>query len=316
MAVETTEQVENKEQINLLNGTEEKETETPQATEKESAGDDGEEEIQEQETRESTPEIDLKTVASTIQETLQDKVEQIQQIREENTFLSKQVVVPDASQFEKGGLYEDLPQWFLGQTLIYQASEYQVNQAISQIENDPGLSESEKRQRLRTIDKALAVYEDRKNQYSKQIAQNLDNTNVQEWQAVELGFKDSKTGIKGIEKYIPEIWEWCKAEMASSRVTKAKCEASFDEKFKLAVKAIRALGIDKKLGKDLSGEDRPGISVPVGQAGNRGTKRGAESAPTFTRKQLAELTKNPAKVDEKLMEQINKAMAEGRIRDK
>jgi hypothetical protein len=291
-------------------------TEGESEKEIEDAGDNGEEEIEEPEAEE-TPAIDLKEKVAAIQETLQEKAEKIEQLREDSVFLSKQIVTPDAEQFDKGGIYEDLPKWYLGQKLLYQASQAEIDRAIQWIENDPELSESDKRQKLRTIDKALAVFEDRKIQYQKQNDKSLNDLNVQEWQQVELGFKDPKTGIKGLtQEHIKKVWDWCVAEMSASRSVKARCDASFDAKLNLAVKAIRVLGIDKELGKDLSGEDRLDIDVPVGQPASRGTKRGASTAPTFTRKQLAEFAKNPAKVDEKLMAQINKAMAEGRIKDK
>lgn len=274
---------------------------------------DGEAEGSEDEQAGNEP-VDLSEAVTSVQEIFETKTEEIADIRETNKFLERQLEKPDLEQFKEDGLYKGLPVLHLGKTLLYHATPAEVEAAIAHIENYDQLSAAEKRNLIRQIDTNLAKFEDRKNQQEAHIKNNLKNINVQEWQQVELGFTDKKHGIKGIEKHIPEIWDWCLKKMESNPAIKAKCESSAAEKFSLAVRAIRVLGIDKKLGKDLSGEDGQKGEIPFGKGGAKSLSRGSGKEPTYTREQLRELLKHPEKVDDKQMEQIEKAMAAGRIK--
>lgn len=258
--------------------------------------------------------VDLSAAVTSVQEIFETKTEEINDLRETNKFLEAQLQKPDVDQFKDDGLYKGLPVLYLGKTLLYHATPSEVDAAINQIEASDTLTAADKRNLIRQIDTNLAKFEDRKTQQEAHIKANINNLNTQEWQQVELGFTDKKHGIKGIEKHIPEIWDWCVNKMKSNPAIKAKCESSAAEKFQLAVRAIRALGIDKKLGKDLSGEDGQKGEIPFGKGGSKGVARGSGKEPTFTRAQLQELLKNPEKVDDKQMEAIEKAMAAGRIK--
>lgn len=262
--------------------------------------------------------IDLKEASETVRENIQEKVEKLEEFREENIFLGKQLAKPDLAQFQDDGIFASLPKVsgqlpYIGNVMLYHATDDQVEQAINSIDAREDLGAAQKRDIIRKIERYRGAFEDRKAQYEKQVENNLQNAWQQEWAAVEEGFKKGLPDLA--QDDIKDVWEWCKVQMSNSRKTKAACDASFDAKFELAVKAIRMLGIDKKLGKALSAEDRP-EPPPVGKGGSRGVQRGAANAPTFTRSQLQKLMAHPEKVDEKTMAAINKALAEGRIKDK
>lgn len=81
-----------------------------------------------------------------------------------------------------------------------------------------------------------------------------------------------------------------------------------------ALQVFQELGFDKKLQVDTYGKERPGLNTPVGQTTGKGSGTTAGGKPVFTRAKLAELLKKPEKVSDKQMAEIDKAMAEGRIR--
>lgn len=274
-------------------------------------------EISDDNEEESEP-IDLKGASETVREKIQEKVEKLEEFREENIFLGQQLSKPDLEQFQDNGIFASLPKVngqlpYIGNIMLYHATDDQVEHAINAIDSREDLSAAQKRDVIRKIERYRGAFEDRKAQYEKQVEKNLQNAWQQEWAAVEEGFKK---GLPDLDQDdIKNVWEWCKAQMGNSRKTKAACDASFDAKFELAVKAIRMLGIDKKLGKALSAEDRP-EPPPIGKGGSRGLQRGAANAPSFTRAQLQKLLAHPEKVDSKTMAAINKALVEGRIKEK
>lgn len=301
---QTTTVEENK--ADLLKGTEAEKTEENKAAETENKA-------EEKEQSEAVAEVIKPEHISAIQDLAVDGAATIAQAREDANFLLKQVDIIDPSQFEKGGLYESLDPLKMNGKLIYQMSQEEIDRNVDIIEASD-LSPQEKRQRIRLIDKALIQFNERKSQVKRVLTQNLDDANLREWQQVELSFTDEKKGIPGIKKYIPEIWEFCKKQINESPSLKAKCQDSITEKVKLTARAIKELGISQKLTGDDSENERANVGIPAGNAGKQSPGRGSKE-PTFTRAQLQDLLKKPGKVTPELLAQINKATAEGRIKE-
>jgi hypothetical protein len=279
--------------------------------------DDATEENNETDTEDGDDEGDDETVSldeklPAIQDSAIDNSSKIAQFREDSAYILKQLDTPDVSQFETNGLYRNLVPHKLGDKLLYTCSQSEIDRSISDIRNSE-LPDPEKYRRLHAIESAMAVFNDRKAQLKEAYKGNFSQANLLEWQQVELSFTDEKKGIPGIKAHIPEIWKWCQEQMADSPSLRAKCEDSIAEKVKLTSRAIRELGIDKKL-KTGSENERATVSVPAGNAGAKATKRGSSKEPSFTRAQLAEFNKNPSKVSDAMMARIDRAIELGRIK--
>ncbi len=299
MTVEQKEQLQEEKKADLLTGVQEQaEEEKP------------EEKMEEEKPSESAVVINPEQIAA-IQDLAVDGAVPIAQAREDAEFLLKHIDVVDASQFQKGGLYENLDPLQMNGKLIYQMSQEEIDRNIAIIE-ESDLSPQDKRQRVRLIDKAMIQFNHRKDYLHNKLTENLKDANLREWQQVELSFKDKEKGIPGIEKHIKDIWDFCVEQMEASPSLKAKCTQSISEKVKLTARAIKELDISQKLSGDDSENERPNVGIPAGNAGKQPSNRGSKE-PTFTRAQLQELSRK-GNITPEVLAQINKANAEGRIK--
>lgn len=303
---QTTTVEENK--ADLLKGTEAEKAEENKAAETEKKP-------EEKEQSETAAEVIKPEHISAIQDLAVDGAAPLVQYREDADFLLKQLDIYDPAQFQKGGLYEGLPVLTFNGKSIYQMSETEIENGIKAIE-DSDMSTQDKRRNIREFDKAIILFQKRKEHLLEKINEGLIKTEYDEWQKVESSFTNKETGFPELKKHIPEIWEFCKSKMEASPSLKAKCEGrngSVTEKVKLVARAIKELGISQKLTGDDSENERANVGIPAGNAGKQSPSRGSKE-PTFTRAQIRDL-QSKGKITPAVLAQINKAMAEGRIKD-